>query len=219
MQFCGKKQKVGWVLFANYKIRDWPQNGNQSRQFLTNCLNEAAMQWQPTFHILPIVSCCRLQRSPPLFGKNASMNSAEKYCTVHNFGKTACNLKWAVSPSPRLRRRGPSCGAPPSGRLLSPRGFERCFDWVGAVPWMVPTTGLVPCARARRRSSCHPVASRAGAAVGPQGAVLLEEAIGSSWVAVLLLEKGCSAKVGWASTSSWQLLVFDPVTLSPSVTC
>ena len=147
------------------------------------------------------------------------MNSAEKYCTVHNFGKTACNLKWAVSPSPRLRRRGPSCGAPPSGRLLS-RGFERCFGWVGAVLWMVPTTGLVPCARARRRSSCHPVASRAGAAVGrPQGAVLLEEAIGSSWVAVLLLKKGCSTKVGWASTLLWQLLAFDPVTLSPSVTC
>ena len=86
------------------------------------------------------------------------------------------------------------------------------------VPWMVPTTGLVPCARARRRSSCHPVASRAGAAVGPQGAVLLEEAIGSSWVAVLLLKKGCSTKVGWASTLLWQLLAFDPVTLSPSVT-
>ena len=192
-----------------------------------------AAEWEPkqaVSHQLSERSCNAMAAKLPYFAnsvllqapeespsvwKNASMNSAEKYCTVHNFGKTACNLKWAVSPSPRLRRRGPSCGAPPSGRLLSPRGFERCFDWVGAVPWMVPTTGLVPCARARRRSSCHPVASRAGAAVGrPQGAVLLEEAIGSSWVAVLLLEKGCSAKVGWASTSLWQrLLAFDPVTL------
>ena len=43
--------------------------------------------------------------------------------------------------------------------------------------------------RARRRSSCQPVASRTGAAVGQaQGAVLLEEAKGS-WVAVLLLPR------------------------------
>ena len=102
-----------------------------------------AAEWEPKQAVshqlserscnLPYFANSVLLQAPeesPSVWKNASMNSAEKYCTVHNFGKTACNLKWAVSPSPRLRRRGPSCGAPPSGRLLS-RGFERCFDWVG----------------------------------------------------------------------------------------
>ena len=45
-----EKQKVGWLLFATEEIRDWTQNENRSRQFLTNCLNQAAA---PTFQIAP----------------------------------------------------------------------------------------------------------------------------------------------------------------------
>ena len=37
-----------------------------------------------------------------LFGNS----SAEKYREVHNFGETACNLKWAVSPSPQQQQLG-----------------------------------------------------------------------------------------------------------------
>ena len=47
-----EKQKVEWwVLFANEEIRDWTENGNQSRQFLTNCLMNPVEA--PTFHIAP----------------------------------------------------------------------------------------------------------------------------------------------------------------------
>ena len=53
--------------------------------------------------------------------------STEKYRKVHNFGETACNLKWAVSPSPQCsaaagRRRGPRpvepCCLPKSGSKI-----------------------------------------------------------------------------------------------------
>lgn len=83
LQFCGKKQKVGWVLFANDKIRDWPQNGNQSRQFLTNCLKQAMAA--PTFHIPLERQCCPAQDSrglPLSVEKNVPMNSPEKYCSA-----------------------------------------------------------------------------------------------------------------------------------------
>ena len=45
--------------------------------------------------------------------------SAEKYREVHNFGETACNLKWAVSPSPQ-------CSAAAGWRRRGPRPVEPC---------------------------------------------------------------------------------------------
>ena len=120
--------------------------------------------------------------------------SAEKYREVHNFGETACNLKWAVSPSPQCSaaagwRRGPRpvepCCLPKSGSAE-----ERSFVSRGA-------RDFVSRARAHRRRSHRSCQPEAGEAVGgsrptysggsrPSSSSFAFQAIGS-WVAVLLL--------------------------------
>ena len=87
--------------------------------------------------------------------------SAEKYREVHNFGETACNLKWAVSPSPQQQQLGGEENPAQWNRAVSRRAALRSF------------VSRALCARlreprespSRRRShrSCQP---EAGEAVG-----------------------------------------------------
>ena len=111
---------------------------------------------------------------------------------MHNFGETACNLKWAVSPSPQCSAAGWRRGPAQWNRAVSRRAALRSF------------VSRALCARlreprespSRRRShrSCQP---EAGEAVGgsrptysggsrPSSSSFAFQAIGS-WVAVLLL--------------------------------
>ena len=145
--------------------------------------------------------------SPPeivfLFGNC----SAKKYREVHNFGETACNLKWAVSPSPQQQQLG---------------GEEDPAQWNRAVSRRAALNVREPCcardfvsrARAHRRRSHRSCQPEAGEAVGgsrpttysggsrPSSSSFAFQAIGS-WVAVLLLvNQPLIAELLWLGSSA-----------------
>ena len=92
----------------------------------------AAVEWEPLRAVSHRLSEPAIMATGPDFATSVCPAdlvfyfgncSAEKYREVHNFGETACNLKWAVSPSPhQQQRRGPRpvepCCLPKSGSKI-----------------------------------------------------------------------------------------------------
>ena len=96
----------------------------------------AAAEWEPLRAVSHRLSEPAIMETGPDFATSVCPPeivflfgncSAEKYRKVHNFGETACNLKWAVSPSPQCSaaagwRRGPRpvepCCLPKSGSKI-----------------------------------------------------------------------------------------------------